>query len=59
MLEVFDRNRQRVAILENAYGVKEDQKINALWYLDFTLPENRPDWKTGAGIDRSSQGCDG
>ena len=42
MLEVFDRNRQRVAILENAYGVKEDQKINALWYLDFTLPENDP-----------------
>lgn len=42
MLEVFDRNRQRVAILENAYGVKEDQKINALWYLEFTLPENDP-----------------
>lgn len=42
MLEVFDRNRQRVAILENAYVVKEDQKINALWYLEFALPENDP-----------------
>lgn len=42
MLEVFDRNRQRVAILENAYGIKEDQKINALWYLEFTLPEDDP-----------------
>lgn len=42
MLEVFDRNRQRVAILENAYGVTEDKKINALWYLEFTLPENDP-----------------
>ena len=42
MIEVFDRDRRRVAILENAYGVKEDQKINALWYLEFTLPENDP-----------------
>lgn len=42
MLEVFDRNRQRVAILENAYGVTEDQKINSLWYLEFTLPEDDP-----------------
>lgn len=42
MVEVFDRDRRRVAILENAYGVKEDQKINALWYLEFTLPENDP-----------------
>lgn len=42
MLEVFDRDRRRVAILENAYGIKEDQKINALWYLEFTLPEDDP-----------------
>ena len=42
MIEVFDRDRRRVAILENAYGVKEDPKINSLWYLEFTLPENDP-----------------
>lgn len=38
MLEIFDKNRQRIAIAENAYDVSEDQKINALWYLYFSLP---------------------
>lgn len=38
MVEVYDKDRRRVAILENAYRVKEDQKINAIWYLYFSLP---------------------
>lgn len=38
MIEIFDKNRRRIAIAENAYGVSEDQKINALWYLHFSLP---------------------
>ena len=38
MLEIFDKNRRRIAIAENAYDVSEDQKINALWYLFFSLP---------------------
>ena len=38
MLEIFDKNRRRIAIAENAYDVSEDQKINALWYLYFSLP---------------------
>lgn len=38
MLEIYNRDRQRVAILENAYDVREDQRINALWYLYFSLP---------------------
>ncbi len=38
MLEIFDKNRRRIAIAENAYEVSEDQKINALWYLYFSLP---------------------
>lgn len=38
MLEIFDKNRRRIAIVENAYDVSEDQKINALWYLYFSLP---------------------
>lgn len=38
MLEIFDKNRRLIAIAENAYDVSEDQKINALWYLYFSLP---------------------
>lgn len=43
MIELFDRvTRRRAAILENAYGVSEQQRVNALWYLSFTLPCNDP-----------------
>lgn len=42
MLEVFDRFRRRVAIAENAHDVTEDQKVNELWYLHFTLPYQDP-----------------
>ena len=38
MLEIFDKSRKRIAIAENAYDIVEDQKINALWYLSFSLP---------------------
>lgn len=38
MVEIFDRSRKRIAIAENAYDIVEDQKINALWYLSFSLP---------------------
>lgn len=38
MLEVFDRNRRRVAIAENAHNVTEERKINSLWNLAFSLP---------------------
>lgn len=40
MLEVFDRNRRRVAIAENAHNVTEERKINSLWNLTFSLPAN-------------------
>lgn len=43
MIELFDRvTRRRAAILENAYGVSEQQRVNALWYLSFTLPCDDP-----------------
>lgn len=42
MLELFDRSRRRVAILDNAYGIEEDKKINSVWYLNFSLPESDP-----------------
>lgn len=38
MIEVFDKARRRVAILENAYSVSESQKINSVWYFYFSLP---------------------
>lgn len=38
MLEIFNRDRRRVAIAENAHNITEDRKINKLWYLKFSLP---------------------
>ena len=40
MLEVYDLERKKVAILENAYNIEEDKKINSLWTLSFQLPED-------------------
>ena len=42
MLELFDRQRQRVKILQNACGVTESRPINALWHLSFSLPYDDP-----------------
>ena len=42
MLELFDRQRQRVKILQNACGVTESRPINALWHLTFSLPYDDP-----------------
>ncbi len=38
MIEVFNRQFQRVAILEHAFGIVLDEKINALSYLTFSIP---------------------
>lgn len=43
MTEVFDRaSRRRVAVLENAHDVSEEQRINAVWQLRFSLPWDDP-----------------
>lgn len=42
MIEVFDQERNRTAILDNAYDIQEDKKLNALCYFAFTLPYNDP-----------------
>ena len=42
MLQLFDRNFRKIAILENAYQVQEEQSINAVNYLSFTLPDTDP-----------------
>lgn len=42
MLEIFDKDRRRIAIAENAHEVAEDRAINSLWYLTFRLPYGDP-----------------
>ncbi len=42
MIEIFDKTRRRVAIAENAYAVSEQQKMNAVWHLTFSLPMRDP-----------------
>lgn len=40
MLEVYDKNLNKVAILENAFDIVEDLKINSISYLNFSIPLN-------------------
>lgn len=42
MIQVFDRDRKRLAVLENALDIFEDQRANTLWYLNFSLPADDP-----------------
>lgn len=43
MMEVFDRaSRRRTAILENAHAVSQEQRMNAVWSLCFSLPWDDP-----------------
>ena len=39
MIEIFDKSRKKVAILENAYGVTERDEINSVASLTFSLPD--------------------
>ncbi len=39
MIEIFDKSRRKVAILENAYGVTEREEINSVASLTFSLPD--------------------
>jgi len=42
MLEVFDRSRTKVAVLQNAFSISEEKRINAIDHLSFSLPDNDP-----------------
>lgn len=42
MLQIYNRNRRRVAILENAFDVREDLRLNALDSLSFSIPYDDP-----------------
>lgn len=38
MLEIFDLNRKKQAVLQNAFGISEDKKVNAISTFSFSLP---------------------
>lgn len=39
LIEVFDRQRKRVAVMQNAYNVREKHVLNGVGELTFSLPE--------------------
>ena len=41
-LEVYNLDREPVCLLNNAFNISEELNINALWYLDFSIPANDP-----------------
>ena len=41
-LEVYNLDREPVCLLDNAFNISEELNINALWYLDFSIPANDP-----------------
>lgn len=45
MLEVYDLNLKKVAILENAYKVEDNFELNKVFGLSFSLPANDPKTK--------------
>ena len=40
MLEVFNHKRERTAILQNAFNAKEEERLNEIGVLTFSMPEN-------------------
>lgn len=42
MVEVYDLQLKRVAVLENAYNIEEDLPLNKVYKLNFSLPQNDP-----------------
>ena len=42
MLEVFDRNMRKLAILQNAYSITETSELNGVGQLAFSLPADDP-----------------
>jgi phage minor structural protein len=41
-LQIYNRSRERVAILENAFAVSYELNLNALWTASFSLPAHDP-----------------
>lgn len=42
MLTVFDKNLKPVGVLENAYAVSYERRVNQLWNASFSLPIDDP-----------------
>lgn len=41
-VNVYDMSRKKIAELQNAFTIKEEQEINKIYYLTFNLPDNDP-----------------
>ena len=41
-LNVFDRNKKKTAVLENAYDITETQELNHIYSLTFDIPASDP-----------------
>ena len=39
-LNIFDLNRRKTAILQNAYNITETQELNKIYSLEFSIPAN-------------------
>lgn len=42
MIEIFDKNNTKIAILENATNITETRRLNSIYSLVFSLPYNDP-----------------
>lgn len=40
MLEVFNKKREKLGILQNAFDIKEEKKLNSIYHFYFSLPYN-------------------
>ena len=38
-VNVYDLNRKKIAILQNAFTIKEEQQLNNIYTLSFNLPD--------------------
>lgn len=42
LIKILNQSRQLVAILENAYGISYEKRLNEIWGVSFSLPLNDP-----------------
>ena len=40
LMNVYDRSRKKIAVLQNAFDIKEEQEINQIYALSFSLPSD-------------------
>ena len=44
-LNCYDRNRKKIAVLQNAYEITESQQMNQVYYTTFSMPGDDPKLK--------------